>query len=78
MAFSALYLHNVHHRAATRRPSLAQLSGYHFQEEAGGWAITITVIFIIIMIVTITITVTITTTREEEGERAPLIHMGDS
>jgi len=51
MAFSALYLHNVNHRAATRRPSLAQLSGYHFQEEAGG---------------------------EEEGERAPLIHMGDS
>ena len=30
MALSALYLHNVNHRAAAR-PSLGQLSGYTFQ-----------------------------------------------
>jgi len=33
MALSALYLHNVNHRAAAARPSLAQLSGYNFQSE---------------------------------------------
>jgi len=32
MALSALYLHNVNHRAAAR-PSLGQLSAYNFQEE---------------------------------------------
>ena len=33
MALSALYLHNVNHRAAAR-PSLGQLSAYNFQVSA--------------------------------------------
>ena len=36
MALSALYLHNVNHRAAAR-PSLGQLSGYTFQVASDNW-----------------------------------------
>ena len=38
MALSALYLHNVNHRAAAR-PSLGQLSGYTFQVGSHNWKI---------------------------------------